>query len=480
MILSINKFFCMLLFLALPITMTIYAQTITPQRLVFSKICAGKFNGFDATFNHSGFPSGTEFEVQLSDPTGSFTNPIGTTIVSSTNISTSQKRIRFSVPNTLIGSENYKLRVKSSTGFFSAPFLNAASNASFAVYFKSFENTFSINKKENPVSLCTGGSFSIIIDNPTPENLNSSPVNFPNLKYKWYQDNTVIPGANLSSLSVSRIGTYYAEIDYGSCSDANFSSNRVAIVNAVITTATITSSQGNPVCTANASTILSTQKGNSYQWFKDNVAISGATTSSIETNQVGNYAVNVNFGGCESKPSIDLKSISIKGTLNEQSPIQLVPNTTKTVSVSTDVVNSIYSWFKNDNLISNANSSSIDLSEEGNYKVKLTHPTCPVSDEIPFEIQFTFDPNIKEIPNVVTPNNDGFNDTWQLPLKYTAGNNVEVIIVSAIGEVVLSTKEYTNNWPENTSNLKSAHSVYYYSIISPDESVKKGSITLIR
>ena len=142
MILSINKFFCMLLFLALPITMTIYAQTISPQRLVFSKICAGNFNGFDATFNHSGFPSGTEFEVQLSDPTGSFTNPIGTTIVSSTNISTSQKRIRFSVPNTLIGSENYKLRVKSSTGFFSAPFLNAASNVSFAVYFKSFENTF--------------------------------------------------------------------------------------------------------------------------------------------------------------------------------------------------------------------------------------------------------------------------------------------------------------------------------------------------
>lgn len=128
MILSINKFFCMLLFLALPTAMTIYAQTITPQRLVFSRICAGNFNGFDATFNHSGFAAGTEFEVQLSDPNGSFDNPTSTTIVATTTISSSQKRIRFAIPSSLVGSENYRLRIKSSTGFLSGPFLNAASN----------------------------------------------------------------------------------------------------------------------------------------------------------------------------------------------------------------------------------------------------------------------------------------------------------------------------------------------------------------
>jgi gliding motility-associated-like protein len=254
----------------------------------------------------------------------------------------------------------------------------------------------------------------------------------------------------------------------------------VVITPAANTIATISSSQGNPFCTANLTTVLSTQKGNSYQWFKDNVALSGATNPTFETNQAGNYAVNVNFGGCESKASIDLKSISIQGSLNESSPIQLVPNTTTTVSVSSDSSDPIYAWFKNDNPITNATSNSLVLSEEGNYKVKLTHPTCPVSDEIPFEVQFSIDPNIKEIPNLITPNNDGFNDTWQLPLQYTAGNNVEVVIVSPIGEEVLRTKEYKNDWPESSASLKTSHSVYYYWITSPNESVKKGSITLIR
>lgn len=480
MILSINKFFCMLLFLALPTAMTIYAQTITPQRLVFSRICAGNFNGFDATFNHSGFAAGTEFEVQLSDPNGSFDNPTATSIVATTTISSSQKRIRFAIPSSLVGSENYRLRIKSSTGFLSAPFLNAASNNSFPVYYKSFENSFSINKKENTASLCPGGIIAIPIDNTTPTIPASSPLNYSNLKYKWYQNNVVIPGASSSTLSASGVGTYFAEIDYGSCSDANFSSNRVTITPAAITTATIVSSQGNTFCTANLTTVLSTQKGNSYQWFRDNVALSGATNPTFETNQAGNYAVNVNFGGCESKASMDLKSISIQGSLNESSPIQLVPNTTTTVSVSSDSVDPIYAWFKNDNPITNATSNSLVLSEEGNYKVKLTHPTCPVSAEIPFEVQFSIDPNIKEIPNLITPNNDGFNDTWQLPLQYTAGNNVEVVIVSPIGEEVLRTKEYKNDWPESSASLKTSHSVYYYWITSPNESVKKGSITLIR
>ena len=480
MILSINKFFCILLLLVFPITMTIYAQTISPQRLVFSRICAGNFNGFDATFTHAGFPAGTDFEVQLSDPNGSFDNPIGTTIIATTTISSSQKRIRFSVPSTLIGSENYKLRVKSSTGVFSAAFLNAASNISFPVYFKSFENSFSINKKENTASLCPGGTISLVIDNDTPSIPNSSPANYSNLKFKWYQNNVVVPGASSSTLSASSVGTYFAEIDYGSCSDGNFSSNRVIITPAANTVATISSSQGNPFCTENLTTVLSTQKGNSYQWFKDNVALSGATNPTFETNQAGSYSVAVNFGGCESKPVISLQSIAIKGTLDSPSPILIVPNTTQNISVNTVVANPIISWFKNDNPIANANTNSLELNEEGNYKVKLTHPSCPVSDEIPFVVQFSIDPNIKEIPNLITPNNDGFNDTWQLPLQYTAGNNVEVVIVSPIGEEVLRTKEYKNDWPESSASLKTSHSVYYFWITSPNESVKKGSITLIR
>jgi gliding motility-associated-like protein len=470
MISIVNKYFYALLFLAMPITMTVCAQSITPQKLVFSKICAGSFNEFDAAFNYSGFPVGTTFEVQLSDHTGSFTTPIGTILISTTDVSATQKKIRFSVPSSLLGSEGYKLRVKSSSGFFSAPFLNNASKASFAVYFKSFENSFSINKKQNTATLCTGGSIAIVVDD----------TSFPELKYKWYKDNVLVTGETTTTLTVSNVGVYYAEIDYGSCSDSNYSSNRVSVSQASTVTASISSSLGNPFCTLNSSTILSTEKGNSYQWYKDNVLIVGATNQTYATNQAGNFGVTVNFGGCESKAILDLKATTIKGTLNSVSPITLAQGESKTITVGADPVNTIFSWYKNDVLLDRAITNSLDVTDEGSYKVQLTHPSCPVSDEIPFVIKFSIDPSIIAIPNLISPNNDGINDTWQLPQQYTSGNDVEIVIVSSSGDEILRTKEYKNTWPENTSSLRNNNSVYYYIITSPNEAVKRGSITVVK
>lgn len=449
--------------------MTVCAQSITPQKLVFSKICAGSFNGFDATFNYSGFPPGTTFEVQLSDSSGSFTSPVETTIISTTDVSALQKKIRFAVPLTLIGSENYKLRVKSSTGFFSAPFQNAASNVSFAVYFKSFENSFSINKKENTATLCADGLMTILVDNST----------FSELKYKWYKDNVLIAGATTSSLTVTKVGMYYTELDYGSCSDSNYSSNRVTVSQPLSVTASITSSLGNPFCSENNTTVLSTEKGNSYQWYKDNLVLAGATNQTYPTNQVGNFGVIVNYGGCESKALIDLKKITIKGTLNTTSPISITQGETKIITVSADPANAIFSWYKNGVELVNAISKSLDVTEEGSYKVQLIHPSCPVSDQIPFLVRFSIDPSITAIPNLISPNNDGINDTWAIPEQYTAGNRVEVVIVSSNGEEVLRTNEYKNSWPENASTLKQNNSVYYYIITTPNAVVQRGSITVV-
>jgi gliding motility-associated-like protein len=81
---------------------------------------------------------------------------------------------------------------------------------------------------------------------------------------------------------------------------------------------------------------------------------------------------------------------------------------------------------------------------------------------------------------MVTPNNDGINDTWQLPQEYTVGNDVEVLIVSPVGEVVIRTKEYNNNWPESGTSSKETYPVYYYIISPPNGALKKGTITIVR
>jgi gliding motility-associated-like protein len=447
--------------------------------LVFSKICAGNFNEFDISFNHSGFPLGTTFEAQLSDNSGSFTNPILLNTITSSDLSANQKKIRVAIPKTVQGGENYKLRVKSSTGFFSNSFLSNASFASFAVYYKSFENSFSINKKQSTTTLCTGGVIVLSVDNPTPTIKTSSPANYPELKYKWFKDNVLISGETSFELKVNTGGVYHAEIDYGSCSDSNYSSNRVTVNQVSGLTTSISSSLGNTFCAATTKTVLSTEKGNSYQWYKDNLAIVGATNQTYETNQAGIYAVTVNFGGCESKTVLNLQTITIKGTLNSSSPISILQGESKTITVSTEAKNPIFSWYRNDILIENATTNTLEVNEEGKYKVKLTEATCPISDEILFEILPISAQNTTEIPNMISPNNDGFNDTWVLPKEYTSGNDVEIIIISSNGQLVLKTNRYLNNWPEDISALSSPN-VYYYIINSPHESVKKGTITLLK
>jgi hypothetical protein len=53
------------------------------------------------------------------------------------------------------------------------------------------------------------------------------------------------------------------------------------------------------------------------------------------------------------------------------------------------------------------------------------------------EIKFPFvDPNVVLIPNYISPNNDGVNDTWILPQEYVSGSNTEIVLLNSRGEVV--------------------------------------------
>lgn len=463
-------------------TTFLFAQSISPKKLPFTNICAGEgFNQYEANFVYSGFPALTTFEVELSDNMGSFTTPVATTILSTVDISSTEKKITFAIPSTLIGSEIYSLRVKSSTGVVSSKFVNFASNSSFPVYFKPFESSFYINGREASAAICIGGSTTISIDNPTPDIKNSSPANYPDLKYKWYKGTALIAGETGPSLVVNSVGEYYAVIDYGLCSDANFSSNRVTVIEAAGASVSISSSEGNPFCPTNTFTVLSTvASANSYQWYNNNVAISGATTNQYQANQAGVYSVAVDFGGCTTTASIDLAVNKISGTV-EPSQSLIQEGETKTITVTTDADSPSYQWYLNNLLISGATGSTYGATEVGDYKVLITQNLgCAISKEVPFKIASGLDPNATKIPNLISPNNDGINDTWVIPQEYAGGTNTEVIVMSAQGEVVLKTNNYLNNWPETQIDFTNTNPVYYYIITSQNQKVKKGSITVVK
>ena len=122
------------------------------------------------------------------------------------------------------------------------------------------------------------------------------------------------------------------------------------------------------------------------------------------------------------------------------------------------------------------------MTAEGSYAVMISQSSSCVSQkELLFKINYPFiDPNVILIPNLISPNNDGINDTWVLPQEYVGGTNTQITLLNSRGEVALQTSNYLNNWPENELDFKSVNPIYYYIITTQDNKVKRGSITVVK
>jgi gliding motility-associated-like protein len=481
----------------LPATNQLFAQQINRKILEFNQICAGgpnatkpgeAFNEYQVFFSITGFASDITFRVQLSDPLGSFSTPTETTVLAplpQTPADTpTDKTLVFAVPINLVGSNTYKLRVISSTGITSQPFIikGSTSTTSFPAYYKSYNDAFLINENNPTVSFCSGGSVTLTVYNPTPSNPNSSPANFPGLKYNWYKNGVLIAGETNSFLVVNSDGEYYSELNYGGCTEVN---NRSQAVIATSSSGgggvTINSSQGNPFCAGSDTTTLSVSAGNSYVWKQNGIIIPGATSQTYSTSAAGVYSCDVDFGGCKATGTIDLKtngSISANGAaVAEGEILRIDQGDTVTVTANTNVSNPTFQWFLNNAPISGATQSTLDITVAGNYKVTISG--CDLSFKVSYDALIDY--NVPKIPNIISPNNDGTNDTWIIPDVYS-NTNTHVMILSSYGEIVFDTDNYDNynGWPQATIEFKNFNPIYYYIITPTGGSAKKGSITLLK
>ncbi|GAL69053.1 gliding motility-associated C-terminal domain-containing protein [Jejuia pallidilutea] len=469
------------IFVFVLLTFTLSAQVvISKPNLGFTQACASStFNNYNVTFSFS--PSGNlqptnTFIVEMSDADGSFSNA---TVVHTTNagsVATSPATISFSIPTATSG-EGYKIRVKST-----APAATSSASNAFAAYYKIQDSPFSINNLIETGVYCTGGSYLLTIDNPG-DAMNDSPLQYQNLTFNWYKETsptTSVFVASGESLEVSTPGVYFVETNYGTCTSNSFS-NRVTVSEAAsgTTSSSISSSLGNPYCSVNGPTTLSAINGIGYQWFKDGERIDGATSQMYQTNEAGTYAVNINLENCTASASIDLVNTDFTSEINVEDINILDSGETLLVNVATTAVSPVFQWYVNNTLIVDATTSNYEVSQQGNYTVKITQTEgCNASQEINFVVNEPF-PDVANIPNVITPNGDGINDTWVIPQEFVSGTNTQVTLISAQGKVVLDTTEYQNNWPENELDFKDVNPVYYYIIKTSNQNIK-GSITVLR
>ena len=453
-----------------------YAQTIVPQPLNgLDKLCSGPaFNEFSATFSYVNFPVGTTFAIELLD---NLNNPITTSLIGSPiDISATQQTLKFAVPANLVGADNYGIRVKSSTGVTSVRFKNSLGATSFPVYYKDYESKFSINGKATNATICAGGTLTLTIDNDTPAIKESSPVNYSNLKYRWYKDGGIISGQSAKTLVVNAIGEYYAVVEYGACTEPNISSNIIAVGSSSSgSAAIISSSLGNPFCATADGTVLTASSGNTYVWKKDGKDF-GGNTRTVKATESGLYTVEIDFGGCKATGSIDLKSNGFTASIDVADEFQLEEGETLSVSVTTDATSPTYEWYLNNNLISGATSGSYLVAAIGTYKVRISQSSgCISSKEFIFQAKGKAGPS-SVIPNIISLS--GASPYWNIPDEYKNANT-KVMIISSNGDMVLDVNNYQGDWPQTSINFKNVNPVYYY-VIKGDAGEKKGSITVIR
>lgn len=452
--------------------------------LGFSQACASdSFNTYTTNFVFSpdnGLEASNQFYIELSNADGDFTDAtvIHTTAVGA--ITTSPASIDFSFPENTAG-ENYKIRIKST-----APEATSSSSQEFAAYFKLQDSPFTINNLVSTGAFCTGSSYLLTIDNPGSA-ANDSPLNYPSLTFNWFRETsptTSVFVAEGSTLEVNTEGTYFVETNYGTCT-SDSASNRVTISEASNgqADATIASSLGNPYCPSQGLTTLTTIGGNNYQWFLDGNPIEGATNQMFQTNESGNFSVQVDLGECMASGTIDLVSELFNSTINVNEVNFIEDGTSLTIIVTDDANNPTYEWYFNNNLIQNETEATIEASEFGNYRVIISENSgCSGAVEYQFSIQEAIEqfPDVEDIPNLISPNNDGVNDTWIIPQAFVSGTNTSIRIFTSQGKLVFQTNDYQNNWPENNLNLTAINQVFYYIIETNTGDTQKGSITVIK
>lgn len=236
-------------------------------------------------------------------------------------------------------------------------------------------------------------------------------------------------------------------------------------------------------CMGDNPATLATANGTGYtfEWTLNGNVIGDATDSSITATSAGTYAVIVtNANGCTSTDNavVSINALPtplIQDDMQRQDsiPFCVTQNPAPVLALVNNAFIQSYQWTLNgDNLSTNSN---VTVAAVGEYQVTVIDSNgCRNSDVI----QIIEAPCEVEIYNVITPNNDGKNDVFEVknlmdfPVR-------KLTVFNRWGKKVYSANPYNNDW--DGGNL--AAGVYYF-ILEYDNGIKfetkKGSFNLIR
>jgi gliding motility-associated-like protein len=196
----------------------------------------------------------------------------------------------------------------------------------------------------------------------------------------------------------------------------------------------------------------------------------GDTTAKISVSSSGTYWIEADNGNCKSRDStwvsvIDLLDFSIdtSGNFCLDGSMEL----------STNIKDVNYQWSTGDT------TPFVRIFTEGTYKLMVFNGECKAENEIEIVC-----PCSLSLPNVFTPNYDGYNDEY-IPQISSTLHTFSMVIYDKWGNVMYETDVFSP-WDGTTGGRKAVEGVYYCVVLytcSDTPKIKRtaqSSITLMR
>lgn len=294
------------------------------------------------------------------------------------------------------------------------------------------------------------------------------------LSFEWHKDNVATGGTGneytVNSYADNGVYTLQANLN-GVTGSSDELDIKLAEVPEISSTST-----SNSLCAGSSITytINNVVAGYTYQWIKDGTDdVTPANPENLIVTEVGEYVLKYSGFGCDNElDPIDV--VMFDDSAVTITPSEIVVMEEGSSATITAAGGESYEWYEGENTSGALLSTTEELTVTtlGFYTVSVKVGACSVTRTVE-----VVEPDGQIIvPNIVSPNQDGANDTWKLSNSYAYQPNVEVILYNSGGKEILKTTDYKNDWPmESLGNQK----IFYYKIIKDDKLIKAGTISVI-
>ncbi len=201
-----------------------------------------------------------------------------------------------------------------------------------------------------------------------------------NLSYQWLRDGTIDGATTASVYQATKAGTYILRItNKNGCSAT---SQPVHVKTAAVDLSPVGSQW---LCSPDEAVQLKaipvegvTMPGATFSWLRNNTVIPQAADSTLSVTQPGRYRVRVVYKACQvlsDEKTVLASSVNNLDLVPTGAELRLPPGASLTLKVPQDTSYQ-YQWYRNNDLLPNARTYSLLVSQVGTYRVRVTQHTC--------------------------------------------------------------------------------------------------------